>query len=258
MPRIWNLLNPSRYFFTSSDLEDHLLQIDQNLHELDAHHAGHPQQAQHLLEKSYALALYCLDSIGNSQLDRQLAFLFGEILSRYGQLCFQESSSLSKQILLASLNCLLFSFGLIGACINLSDYHSLEDLKKKCTQEKNLFTSNEKTIAEISLEGCVHQAYASTFACSYPDRRLLVLAQTVRWIGHTYQYMDSKKRVAPAGEAAAAHLFSIAEALLKLVDSEESRRELADLYYQAWPCLRCPSEYRQAGQDYLYLMHLKV
>jgi tetratricopeptide (TPR) repeat protein len=64
---------------------------------------------------------------------------------------------------------------------------------------------------------------------------MLSIAHTLRWLGHAYQNIPSKRVVNRENDLLFSQLFTISESLLLILDNEDSRRELADLYYQAWP-----------------------
>lgn len=216
--------------FTTVDFQDALLEIGVIL-EQTASFANKKEQ----LERAYALALTCLTANRKRQPDRQLAFLTAEILFQYGRLCFDESYFGAKQILLAALNMHFYAVKLLNECIDLRDFASLDALRSKGEAKSDLFEAMEHLIATMDVDCCVSLAYTDTLVQRSPAKRLLNLAQILRWLGHSYQNIDACKLPHPDNLARFEQLFNTSEALLLLADSEESKRELADLYYQAWP-----------------------
>ena len=240
MLRCLESFNPVRYCFTTADFDNHLLTIDGLLRDYekkiaDPSTAFHISEKKQLLEDAYALALICLDASNKSKPDKQLIFLIGDILRQYGHLCYADSFLDSKQILLASLNMQLYAIDLIPTCFDMLEFSSLDDLKKQAQAKPNLFSATEDLIPSTQTECCVLAALTNTLAQGYPSRRLFNLADTVRWLGHCYQRIDSYCALNSANDQRFAQLFDLSEALLLIIDDERSRRELGDLYFRAWP-----------------------
>ena len=236
MLRCLNALNPAFWCFTGADFEDLLLQIDMEMKRLNGveiaavnHHLADEKTVQ-ALEKAYSCALHCLASLGQGKPDRQLTFLFGEILGKYGQICWKENAQDSRQILLASLNMHLYALGITNEWLPLYGYPSLAHLKKRSEAKESLLASSEEILLKMSPENFSSQAYSNTFATSCPDRRLLSIAKTIRWLGHTYQKMESKRTDDSANDQLSTQLFNFAEALFLLVNNEGGLKQLEELH----------------------------
>ncbi|MCB1112410.1 MAG: tetratricopeptide repeat protein [Chlamydiales bacterium] len=61
------------------------------------------------------------------------------------------------------------------------------------------------------------------------------LASTLRWLGHCYQNIDTTRCLSQDNLTRFHNLYHLAEKLLLLGDSKETRLELAELYYNAYP-----------------------
>lgn len=235
------VFNPSRCFFTAHDFEDTLLTIDSLLKDYETRKAdpkSHFDRAESkaVLEKAYSLALSCLNLSGKQgKPDKQLIFLLGDILRQYGHLCYTENFFISKQVFLAALNMHFYAIDMLNSCFDMQEFKSLEDLSKRADTKPNLFAVMEEHVLTTHVEGFVSAALSNTFALSYPTRRLLNVADNFRWLGHCYQHLDSYQAPKPVHDHLFRQLFSLSEGVLFLVDDERSRRELADLYFQASP-----------------------
>jgi len=240
MLRYLEALSPSRCCFTASDFDDTLIDIESILKEFTHRKNGQHPHFNHkekisFLERAYRLSLICLSFSGKRKPDKQLSFWFAEILRHYGQLCFEESFLASKEILLAAFNMHLYSIGVIDHCIDMQEFGSLGELKAKVRAQPHLFVLMERLVLNTHIEQCIARLRISTLAKANSLKRMYSLAETARWLGHAYQNIDSYKALQPENDLRFAQLFNLSEALLLLIDSEESRRELGDLYYQAWP-----------------------
>lgn len=235
-------LNPFRWCFSATDYDDTLIEIEAILRTVTPMTGTEialldTAEKKQRLEKAYALAALCLNESGKHSPDKQLAFLFGDILWQYARECYEDSYIGSKQVLLAAANLHLYSIGLQDTCIDMRDFSSLEDLKHHGEKRLNLFASTEHLISSIDPDRYVSTAYTSTLAQSYPQRRMLSLAQTLRWLGHCYQNLDQTKTVNTENDRLFEHLFTTSESILLLADSELSKQALGDLYFRAWPFL---------------------
>ncbi len=70
-----------------------------------------------------------------------------------------------------------------------------------------------------------------TFEKNFTPEQRLFLAQTLRWLGHCYQNIDTFKAISNENNDRFNFLYGSAEELLKLDNSESSKLELAELYY---------------------------
>ena len=148
----------------------------------------HVQKKDKIVEQAYQLALSCLQLSAKKQKpDRQLCFLFADLLLQFGQVCFEESFLMSKQIFLAALNMHLYAIGLLNECIDMREFNSLEDLKKKGETLPRLFNNLEEWIVTTHSDHCMAAAYTDTFAQNEPKRRLFNFSQIVYWLGCCYQ-----------------------------------------------------------------------
>lgn len=214
-----------RCCFTATDFDDALIEINAILRD--------PKKRN--LEQAYKLAYRCLVETSHRKPDKQLSFLLADMIWRYAREYHEENALAAKQMLLVALNMHLFAIGMLDDCINMREFNSLEDLRKQSEAKPNLFAFMEHIAATTDPSHCATTALKSTFMQAYPERRLLSLAETLRWLGQAYKNLDAFKKISAENENRFANLFGASEALFLLVGTEESKLELADLYYEAWP-----------------------
>lgn len=227
--------------FTANDFDDALIDIDAILRDLgptrDWSLAPLELNDKRVkLEAAFALALLCLTEAGSSRPDKQLIFLFADILMKYAVSIHEENYFAAKQVLLASLNLHFYSIGLIDECTDMRAFASLQDLSKQADVKSSLFNVMEHIAATTDPSRCATAALKSSFVQSYPERRLISLAQTFRYLGHCFHNLDSHKHICKENDRLFNNLFQSCEALLFLVDNNESKRELADLYSETTLC----------------------
>lgn len=243
MLRCLQAINPRRCFFTTADLEDILANIDDILKKTETFKIEllselplfQREKQKQLLEKAYELSLSCVFSFNKKSLNRQLAFRIGNILRHYGRLCFEENYFSSKQILLLALNMQFYAIGLINECIDITDFETLEELKKQGSARPNLFEFMEDLILTTHRQQCLLLAKDDAFLQSHHGMRLFSLADIARWLGYCYQNIDRYSTSQPINDRRFEQLFWLSEELLLLIDDESNQRSLAELYYRAWP-----------------------
>jgi hypothetical protein len=229
MLRCLNTFNPVFWCFSEADYDDLLQQIQVDMGKLynsaseSSANGQIEERMSALLEKNFATALHCLSCLNSKKPERQLAFLIAEILGAYGQICSRENCPSSRQILCASFNMHLYSLGITNEYFPITHFTSLSDLKKKCSTQNVIFSLEE--FCKMGAEALISQAYSNTLALPYPDRRLLSLAKTIRWLENACHVERSAQE--EADQRTLQHLLPFAEGLLQLVDNDESRTELA-------------------------------
>lgn len=187
------------------------------------------------LEKAYAQVLQGLALCHKCTPDKNLALRMGDILRQYARLGFEENFTTCKQILMASLNVQFYAIGLIDECINMSDFHSIKDLKKQSAAKPNLFKFMDDLILTTHQDRCLSLAWTSKESNLLPPERMFILATTLRWLGHCFQNIDSYKTAHPTNDRRFEQIYYLSEAILLLADNDQSREELAELYYNSWP-----------------------
>ena len=240
MLRCFEALNPLHWCFTASNFDDYLLTIDGLLRNYETS-MGDPTaifgraEKKQQLEKAYRLALVCLEASPKHKPDKQLVFLMGDILRQYATVCYAENFLESKQLLLAAFNMHLYAIDLLDKCFDMQEFCSLDELKTQLKSKPHLFDAVEDLILTTHTERCISAALTSILAQAYPSRRLYNLADTARRLGCCYQHLDSYCAAGTSNDQRFGQLFNLSEALLLLIDDARSRRELGDLYCQAFP-----------------------
>lgn len=241
MLRFLEALNPWNSCFTVTDFDDALIDIHSILNTIDLDskdnidHSISMYEKKQMLENAFTLTVKCLKATSTQKPDKQLTFLAAEVLRQHASICYKENYFAAKQIFLAAFNLHLYSIGISNDCIDICDYSSLHDLTKQGKNHNTLFSSLEESILTTNIERCITLAHTTSFAQAASQNRLQCLAETARWLGHCYQHLDQTVALNPENDLRFAQLFGLSESLLLLVDKEESKRSLADLYYQAWP-----------------------
>lgn len=233
-------ISPFNCCFTTNDFDDAIVDIEMLLTDVskDAYTsipAAELEQKILKLEQGYSLAMRCLAELGNKKSDFQLTSLIADILSTYGRLNFETDVFAAKQILLASLSYHLYAIGLTDQGVDLEPFSSLKDLKEQCSTKAYLFDSIEHLAETTDPNSCLVAALKETFIQPFSQKRLMNFAQTLRWLGHSYQHLDTHKNISIKHEQLFANLFHASEGLFLLIDSPAVKEQLADLYYEAWP-----------------------
>lgn len=232
MLRCLHTFNPIFWCFTEADFEDLILRVQVDMEKLNGYENSalnqDPEEGRIVerLEKNFAIALHCLTCMNNNKPNRQLSFLIAEIIGKFGQISLEKGIP-CKEILLASLNMHLYSLGFTNDCFQIANYSSLADMKKTAAAGRAndpSFTSSEEFLHKMSVEDFVSQAYSNTFAQPCPDRRLLSLAKTIRWLGNASEHNEEGQPHT--------HLFALTEALLQIINNDESSKELAQLQHK--------------------------
>lgn len=260
MLRFLEALNPWNSCFTSTDFEDALIDLHAILNQIDSASKdgmveGHlsSEEKKALLENAFNLASLCSKAAGKQKPDKQLCFLLADILRQYALVCYEENYFATKQILVLALNLHLYCIGIFNECLPIDDFSSLEDLKKQCEAKPTLFSAMERSIASTSGDRCLTLAHTSSFLEPSPKKKLYSLAETARWLGQCYQNLDQDKLNRADSDLRFSQLFELSESLHLLIDDENSKHCLADLYYQAWPFMHLrkkPLEVNEACQLY--------
>lgn len=239
--RFLEALNPWNSCFTATNFEDALIDINVILNTIDSP-SNDPikspltiQEKKSLLEKAFKLAIMCLNASGKQKPDKQLSFLLAELLRQYATIGFDENYFGAKQILLIALNFHLYTIGVFNDCIEIRDFPTLKDLKRHSEAKLAHFRSMEESILSTSPDRCMALAYKDSFARPHREKRLYSFAETVKWLGYSYQNIDENKTVTRENDLRFSQLFGLSESLHLLIDNEDSRQALADLYFQAWP-----------------------
>lgn len=243
-------LGLSSLFFTTADFDDALLTMDGILKMYETRKGDSilvqdPAESKAMLERVYKQAMTCLSLCGARKPDKQLIFLLGDTIREYGHLCYQENFFIGKQIFLVAFQLQLYAMEFVNDCLDLKGFSSLEELTKHAKGKPNLFAAVEELILSMNIEACIAAAFMSTFAQSYPSRRLFNLADTIRWLGHCYQHIDKYQDLQPVNDLRYRQLFTLSEGIFLLMDDEKGRKELGDLYFQASPYMH----QRQKGED---------
>jgi hypothetical protein len=230
-------LNPWSSCFTCSDFEDALTEIKMILKQLDfaSHHDLSFKEKQHQLEKAFQLALLCLNAANKPNPDKDLSFLFADILLKYATLSHTENYFVSKQLYLFALQLHLYTIGVIQECLDLRDYVSLNDLKTHLANHPNVFAAFEQLIVSTSYERCAELARKESFIHFSSEHKLYSLAETARQLGYCYQQLDETKWNTENNNRRFSMLFGLSEALYLLLDNKKSHHGLADLYLNASP-----------------------
>jgi hypothetical protein len=225
------------------DVEDAIANIDFILKELKALPEQRSpdsiklqkEQKKQQLEKAYEQALQALSRCCKRTPDKRLALRMGDILAQFGRLCYEENYATCKQILLASLNTQFYAIGLIDDCLDISAFHTLQDLKKQGATKPNLFKFMDDLILSSHQDRCLSLIWTSKESNLLPEERMFVLAYTLRWLGHCFQNLDTYKEPHPTNDRRFEQIYHLCEAILLLADNNQCREELAELYYNAWP-----------------------
>jgi tetratricopeptide (TPR) repeat protein len=157
------------------------------------------------------------------------------MLRLYAALRFDDNYFGAKQILLVALNLHLYTVGIFDDCIDIRNFPSLDDLKLHSEAKPALFRSMEESILSTSPDRCMTLAYKDSFVRPHPEKRLHSLAETVKWLGYSYLNIDANKSASTENDLRFSQLFGLGESLYLLINNEDSKRGLADLYFQAWP-----------------------
>lgn len=241
MLRFLEALNPWNSCFTAINFEDALIDVNVILNTLNplsndlvkSQHTLAEKKA--LLEKAFKLATMCLNAAGKQNPDKQLSYLLADLLRQYAALCFEDNYFGAKQILLIALNWHLYTIGIFDECIDIRNFPSLEDLKRHSEAKPTHFRAMEESILSTSPDRCMTLAYKDSFVRLHPEQRLHSLAETAKWLGYSYQNIDETKTVTPENNLRFSQLFGLSESLYLFINNKDSKKALADLYFQAWP-----------------------
>lgn len=228
-------LNPCKTCLSIGDFDDALLEIQSLLKQGET--SSGQANKQSILENAFKLAYACLHATRKSNPDKQLALLFAEILRQYASLYYKEDIFTAKQILLASLGCHLYGIQLFSDCIDMRDFHSLNDLKLIAQSRPLLFSALEQSIFSMHGDTCMTRAYKSSFIQQDSQKNLFLLAETIRGFGHCCQHLTANAQTDSRETPSFQPLLRLSESLLLLAQNEDSHHALADLYVQARPYL---------------------
>lgn len=227
-------LNPWSSCFTINDHQVTLRDIALILKNIDPS-TKNLRDTSAKLNDAFKLAAHLLRASSKiTQPDKQLSFLVADILTQYAKLCFEDNYSVSKEILLIALNYHFYAIGILNECIEIK-FLSVDELYNHCFSVSTLHPCMEQCILTTSMDRCLALAYTESFLQPSPNKRLFSLAETARWLGHCYQNLKPFQQTTEENDLRFAQLFPLTENLLLLNFNDESKRALADLYFEAWP-----------------------
>ncbi len=170
-------------FFTTADFNNALIDIENAFPLSDADRTTSLDQ----LKKAYDLAISCLLSSRQEKPDKQLTFLFADILRRYAQLYQSEDPEASKQILLAAFNMHSYTINLSEKCFDIENFTSLEYLKEQATADPKMFSETEQLLFSTEMDRCLFLAHTDTLIKSYRTQRLTNLAEMISDLYQCYK-----------------------------------------------------------------------
>jgi hypothetical protein len=239
MLRCLSAINLTHCCFTTADLEDSLAEIEFTLGKLSIEFTHldpmqlhcHKKELGSTLESVYEIAWHYLSHSSKVKPDKRLIFLIADILRRYAQLHFQDNYLVSKHVLSITMNLLLYSIGILSVPINLTPFHSLQEIAQEAAEEhKRSFQGIQETLQLISQEKITSTTVRSSLLSSFMDHRFFVLANTARLLALSYKQTDPSPN-----NSILTQLFTLSESLLLLIDNACNRKELAHLYFSSWP-----------------------
>lgn len=192
--------------------------------------------AKEALEKAYQIAIHDLPP-------EDIPLHLGAILSQFGRLCYEENFALSKEILLYSLGLQLSHYGILEKqMVDPKRFATLPDLKAQIAAQTAHFSETENDLLSLDIPTCLHKLKENQ------TEKDLILAFTLRWLGHSYQNIDGYKKAFPENDKRFEQIYYFCEAiLLKNTFDKKACLELAELYYNSWPFLHL----RKHPNDYL-------
>lgn len=233
MINLLNTLNPRTFFFTKTDFDHAIIDI-QNL--LKSHPLNPTEKLStqlEWLEKAYASTTSCMHLAKKN--DKQSTFLLSEIFKRYGYLYLTINPEVSRQFLLAAFNMYNYTIDLTNTCLDIRNFPSLESLKKQSLENPRLFEVTEDLILSPEMD-CLHvKVYENCLLQSTPNKRMTHLAQILHWLGRSYQHIDNYCKITPQNDCRFIQLFNLSESLFVLANDHETNQELSELYYYSLP-----------------------
>src|SRR5690606_28493022 len=109
--------------------------------------------------------------------------------------------------------------------------YSLKDLVVQAKEKKHLFDFMHDMLLTTPQEKILSAIVSDNLLRPSAPKRLLTLAKTAKLLALTYKYVDDHN----ASLDLLKQLFHFSESLLLLIDDAQSREELGDLYFSAWP-----------------------
>lgn len=264
-----NIFSPFLCCFKSSALDKTYDEIQSILEELrEWKEVSKPRQMKlekeykkQQLEKAYQLALDSISVCSKTTPDRMLALQLGDIIRQYGRMCYEENFSMCLVVLQAAVNLQLYAIGVLKNCIDLKKFETLEEMKMQAAVNPELFSFMDSAIINLDKVDCLSHFQKNNFSSQFKLEKMHVLASTLRWLGHCYQNIDSYKEATPGNTHRFEQIYYLSEFLLKECSetSEESKNELAELYYNSWPFLHLlnhPGDFEGASQQYEKVLDL--
>lgn len=239
---LFSAVNPFRICCPTGNVDDLILDIEKILTDLDGlHEISDPNimkaQKEHKkqqLEKAYGKILNNISPREKTHMDKNLALLLGDVVRRYGRLCYDENFVTCKQVMLAAVNAQLYGIGCLTESIDFTRFASLQKLKDEGSANHHLFAFMDEMLVTLDHHKILANVLYQDAKNEISNDQIYNLGTSLRWLGHCYQNIDKFLDINPENNARFKHIYYGSESLLKLANNEKFRKELAELYYNSW------------------------